>query len=376
MTIDFLTEIENLRKRVQGPRPLGFPAGMAFPSLEPIADILNHYLNNAGDPRAETPWPWHTRDLEQLVIDFHAKLFQAPSKYWGYIAANASEATLNALYIARAQLGRNALVYYWKSAHPSVSAAIDKLGLDPIQLRVRKPCDASDPMDLARQLDFHRDRPAIVVATVGTTMTEWIDDVRGIVNVLRESLVPYYVHVDGALSAVPLALLPEDVRPAFDFAQGVHSIGVSGHKFYGVIDPCAALIVRGPLPSSLTQVISYISADQIMAYESRSGRTSLLWAWALHNWSVDELRERANEARAVAAYALEELKKISIHWFRNLPGFTVAYPGPLHPAIVRRHALAASEGVTHFVCMPGVTRPMIDELVRDLVLTASGEARS
>jgi histidine decarboxylase len=66
------------------------------------------------------------------------------------------------------------------------------------------PADDCGEMDydaLALAAEARADRPAIIVATVGTTMTEAVDDVARIHAALDRAGVPSrHIHVDGALS--------------------------------------------------------------------------------------------------------------------------------------------------------------------------------
>lgn len=372
MTTDLPVELDTLTKRLDAARPLGFPCARDFLDTGPIQDLLDRFLNNSGDPDAPGIFPWHTRDFEQQVVDFVAKLFRAPpANYWGYVTTSGSEGNLNSLRIARAQFrGRNPLVLYWTSAHVSVEDAIDTLDLDFVRLRVRPPHDESRLDDLSVQVEKHRDRPLIVVATAGTTITEWVDNVAKIKAILRDSCAPHYVHVDAALSGIPLALLPEQAHTPFDFSAGADAITVSGHKFVGTTEPCGVLVVRDGLHRRLTRYVDYTASEHTTINGSRSGRTPLLLWWAFDQWGLQGLSKRASDARAVAAYALDRLRsEISTEWFRNLPGFTLVFPGELPPEITDKWALATSAGRTHLITMPGVTRPDVDEFVEDLKRT-------
>jgi hypothetical protein len=79
-------------------------------------------------------------------------------------------------------------------------------------------------------------------------MTEAVDDVARIVAVCdRQAVTRRRIHVDAALSGIPLSLLPEPLRPSFDFASGATSMVVSGHKFLSTLMSCGILIyARSP----------------------------------------------------------------------------------------------------------------------------------
>ena len=87
-------------------------------------------------------------------------------------------------------------------------------------------------VDLGEVLGDHPGTPVIIVATAGTTMTEALESLTDITAVLeRYDVLDRYIHVDAALSGIPLALLPAASRPPFDFRSGADSIGFSLHQF-------------------------------------------------------------------------------------------------------------------------------------------------
>ena len=98
-----------------------------------------------------------------------------------------------------------------EAAHYSVGKAVDLLRHAVRRRSAPTRTGEMDYDDLADQLDRHRDRPAIVVATIGTTMTEAVDDVRRISGVLdAPAHRRRFVHADAALAGIPLALLDPD----------------------------------------------------------------------------------------------------------------------------------------------------------------------
>jgi histidine decarboxylase len=90
----------------------------------------------------------------------------------------------------------------------------------------------------------------------------------------------------------------------------------------------------------------------------------LLW-YAIRRHGISGLRRRAEQSRSMAAYALRRLSKAGWPAYRNPHAFTVVLRTP-PPAVTARWVLASSDGWSHIVCMPGVTRDQIDEFVEDL----------
>src|SRR5260370_15787782 len=95
---------------------------------------------------------------------------------------------------------------------------------------------------LQNQLAQSRD-DAIIVATIGTTMTEARDNVSEILKALKAAgTQKYFIHSDAALAG-PYTALTDPDHP-FDFADGADSVSVSGHKFIGSPMPCGVIIVH------------------------------------------------------------------------------------------------------------------------------------
>jgi histidine decarboxylase len=342
---------------------IGFPGAtdLTFPELSEW--LTGQLLNNVGDPADPGHGRNHTKDLERQVIDMIADLLHAPPGRWGYVTGGASEGTEHALDEAW-QSWSDVVVYTSAAAHYSVAKAARRLKLPLVQVRTLVD-GQMDLEDLAGELRLRRHLPAMVVATAGTTMTEAVDDVAGIVKVCDELAVSRRrVHVDAALSGVPLALLPDDVRPAFDFAAGATSMVISGHKFLSSLMPCGVLI-HAASPYLRDRRVAYTGSVDTTITGSRSGHTPLILWTALTRLGVDGHRLRAENARAMAAYTYSRLTAIGWPAWRNPYGFTVVLDTP-PPAVLDTWVLADDGHRAHVITMPGVTRDQIDEFVADL----------
>ncbi|MFD0584795.1 pyridoxal-dependent decarboxylase [Dactylosporangium darangshiense] len=308
---------------------LGFPdaTDLDVAALLPLAGTL---LNNVGAPFGPVgPYRNHTKAFELHVVQQLADLFHAPlDDRWGYMPAGGTEGTHCALWLARTRFP-DAVVVCSTAAHYSVARIADMLRMPLLTV----PTDDRDEISydqLTMLLRRHRRRsrrntPVVVVASIGTTMTEAIDDVAKIHTALDAAAVPAelrWVHADAALAGIPLGLLDRADRPAFDFADGSTSIVVSGHKFLGVPTPCAVLIVRDSArpghhsasPSAPDTVhgrhIDYTGSLDTTVAGSRSGHAALMAWWALQTWGLDGLRHRARQARELAAATTARLHDI------------------------------------------------------------------
>jgi histidine decarboxylase len=220
--------------------------------------------------------------------------------------------------------------------------------------------------DLDRLVGSRPGVPAIVLATAGTTMTEAVDDVGEIVAVLDDrGVLDRYVHVDGALSAIPLALLPDHAKPAFDFAAGADSIGFSLHKFLATRMPGGIVIERNT-PSPGVRRIPYTGAADTTVTASRNGHLALMAWYAARTLGVDGLRRRAEEARDTAAYLVKRLSEVAWPAWRNRHAFTVVLKTPPRRVATGWHLATEDNGWSHYVCLPGRGADQVDRFIGDL----------
>ncbi len=367
--------LDDLAERLDAVRTtnIGWPAASDM-DFSDLARFFERYLlNNLGDPFADGAYPQHTKRLETEVVNFVADLMRVPpDDRWGYVTAGAGEGNLYALHLARS-LHEKGIVYYSEATHYSVDKAVDVLAMPSIRVRA-DDTGRMDLEDFAALVGGNRDRPVIVVANIGTTMTEAVDDVRHISHVLDSMAVRRrFVHADAALSGVPLALLDPQDRPAFDFADGADSMIVSGHKFLGTPIPCGVVLVKASHRVHLTRTGEFIGSPDTTIGCSRSGHAALMIWYALRRYGVEGLRARAEEARELARYTHRGLVEMGWDASHNPHAFTVVLATPPAP-VMERWTLASTNGRSHIICMPGITRAQIDEFLGDLRSAARAPA--
>jgi histidine decarboxylase len=345
---------------------IGFPGAtdLTFPELGDW--LTGQLLNNIGDPYDPGHGRNHTKAIERDVIDIVADLLHAPPERWGYVTGGASEANEHALHQA-AQQFPNLIVYTSTAAHYSIGKAATKLQLSFVTVAAH-PTGEIDIDALEVALKARRRRPVMIVATAGTTMTEAIDDVAAITTLCdRLGIRRRRIHVDAALSGIPLAVLPTPGQPGCDFRAGATSMVISGHKFLSTLMPCAILVYTQP-PDRPTGRVAYTGSSDTTLTGSRSGHTPLLLWTALTRVGVDGHRARAAAARDLADYAQRRLTEIGWPAWRHDHAFTVVLAPP--PAAVTAKWVLPGDGESaHLITMPGISRDQIDEFIRDLELS-------
>jgi histidine decarboxylase len=125
------------------------------------------------------------------------------------------------------------------------------------------------------------------------------------------------------------------------------------------------VIAPGPHLDRAAAPVSYIGGRDATISGSRTGHTTLMLAHALTQWTITDLRARAERARELAAYTTHRLVAAGVPAWRHPHAFTVAFPAP-SPDVLQRWRLPVDGDLTHIICMPGRTHDQIDRFVRDL----------
>lgn len=342
-------------------RFIGFPATLDF-NFDELAPLMQLFLNNLGDPYVDPLFSLHSKEFERDVIDFFAQLLRAPKdNYWGYVTNGSTESIMYGLYTAREHLP-GARVYYSAAAHYGVPKNIHLLGIEGVKVNAQ-PNGEMDYSHLERLLQSGAGKPAIVLATIGTTMTEAKDNVATITKLLEAHTPQHYIHADAALAGTYTALLQP--RFPFDFADGASSVSISGHKFIGSPMPSGIVIVRKDMQAA-GGAMNYTGSTDTTISGSRNGHTPIMLWYAIQRWGEAGLRERAEDGLELAAYTHRRLKELGWPTWRNPQALTVMLATP-SDALIHKWQLATAGGWSHIICMPSVTKERVDAFLDDLV---------
>lgn len=344
---------------------LGYPVSKDF-DYSALMPFLQYPLNNLGDPFVDSTYAVDSREMEKEVVAFFAEMFRAPQNdWWGYVTNGGSEGNLYGLYLAR-ELYPKAMVYYSESTHYSVHKNLHLLNMQSIVIRSQENGEM-DYDDLQETIQMNRHMPVIILANIGTTMTEARDDVKRIKGILKKLAVKqHYIHADGALSGSYSAFI--DPRPAFDFEDGVDSIAISGHKFIGSPMPCGVVVAKKSNRDRIARSIAYIGSMDTTITGSRNGHSPLFLWYAIKQLGMEGFRKRAVHSLATAAYCEAQLKAIGIAAWRNPHSITVVFPAQ-DDSIKAKWQLATENGMSHIICMPNVTKAQIDEVITEIAAT-------
>lgn len=341
---------------------LGYPLAKDF-SYEDFAPFLNYVINNVGDPESPSTLAIDTKDIEIKCVQFFTRILKGdPKKVWGYVTNGGTEGNLYGLYVAR-EAFPHAIVYYSESTHYSVKKNLHLLQIPNIVIRARENGEM-DYDDLDSTIALKRDHPAIFFLNIGTTMTEAVDKLDEIKKIIKKyAIKDFYIHCDAAFLG---ALAPFiEGGPKFDFSEGVDSISISGHKFLGSPIPCGLVLVKRNHRDRVAHSISYVDTLDTTITGSRNGMTPLfIWDF-IQTQGVEGLIKRTKESQALAKYTEDEMNKIGIKAWRNNDGLTVVFPKP-SLKIRNRFQLASDENISHVICVPGIKKEQIDQLIEAL----------
>ncbi|MGZ3753038.1 MAG: histidine decarboxylase, partial [Mucilaginibacter sp.] len=269
------------------------------------------------------------------------------------------------LYLAR-ELYPKAIVYYSDSTHYSVQKNLHLLNMPNIAIRSQANGEI-DYEDLEKTISINRQMPVIILANIGTTMTEARDDVGKMKTIFKNLAIQHhYIHVDGALSGSYAAFI--EPRPAFDFADGADSIAISGHKFFGSPIPCGMVIAKKSHRDRIARSIDYIGSLDTTISGSRNGHTPLFLWYTISKLGIEGLKKRTQDCLDVATYAETMLKQVEPQVWRNPDTLTVNIPKP-EADLIKKWQLASGSEWAHIICMPGMRKEQIDAFVADLKLS-------
>ena len=347
--------------REAGQRQVGYPTNQDF-DYSAVLPFLEHSLNNVGDPFHSSNYKSNTHAFEREVINRFAGLLRInPEEAWGYVTSGGTEGNMYGLYLAR-ELFPNAMFYFSEETHYSVLKNVRLLNARYIMIK-RQENGEIDYDDLHDMIRVHRDVPAVIMATVGTTMRGGVDDIDRIRNILSDLAVSsFYIHADAALSGMILPFV-DDPQP-FGFDAGVDSVSVSGHKLIGAPLPCGVVLTKKSHVERVGRAIELVGVRDTTLSGSRSAMGPLMMWYAFAKHGDEGFRKLVAGMLDTAEYAVGQFNERGIPAWRHRNSVTVVFPRP-PDEVIRKWQMAPEGDIAHIITMPHVSREMIDELVRD-----------
>jgi histidine decarboxylase len=303
-----------------------------------------------------------TKPFERAVVDFFTELAGGRSdEVFGHLAHGGTEANLFAVYVARERYP-DAVLFASREAHYSVPK-IARLLRVPLVSVDTDEAGAMDLDALEREIG-QRGVPAIVFATVGTTLRGARDDIPGIRRAAGAAGVrEVFVHSDSAFGGL-LAAFGEPPR-AWAFADGADSVSISGHKFIGSPLPSSVVLVRESDAELIRRPGAAVGSDDDTISGSRDALSPLLLWYALRGLGRNGLAERARRCLEVTDHAVRRLAEAGRNPTRVPGSNSVLFDRP-DDEVMRTWHLLDVEGRAHLNVMPHLTVPVVDRLCADL----------
>lgn len=358
---------------------IGYPV-CQYPNISGFGEwyaktgLCDLVTNNAGNPFDDEQYLLSTTYIEREVIQTCAPLYGVPEgREWGFVTNSGTDGNMYGIYFGAKKLqketGMLPIVYVSKEAHYSSFRICDVQNLET-RLIDYDSQGRMDPESFRKALD--PSKPALVIFAIGSTFMGATDDQAAIQKVLEEvKPIAVYKHLDAALFGgyFPFTEYKDIVNME---KQGFDSIAISGHKFFGIDEPCGLFISHKDVIDAQTGYkVSYLNNDMPLISCSRSAVAPLKFYWVLTYVGFDNLVKQAEVFLENTQYLQDKLNEISYPAWHLPYSNTVFFKRPPE-WICKKYSLAngyISEfggELSHIVVMQHVTKSIIDEFVDDL----------
>jgi histidine decarboxylase len=191
-----------------------------------------------------------------------------------------------------------------------------------------------------------------------------VDNIDTIKSILEELAINrYYLHADAALSGMILPFVDEP-QP-FTFADGVHSLAVSGHKLLGAPLPCGIVLALRENVERIARSVEYVGVRDTTIMGSRSAFSPLMIWYALQTLGEEGIRTIIQRSFELADYAIEKMKAIGLEAWRHKNSITVIFQRP-SDTVLANWQVAPYKRIAHIITLPHMDESTIDRLIADI----------
>ncbi len=337
-----------------------------------ICDIA---INNVGNPYDDEQYILNSTAIERYVIETVAPWYGIPKgKEWGFVTNSGTDGNMHGIYYGAKKLqketGMLPVVYVSKEAHYSSFRLCDVQNLE-VRLIDYDKQGSMDTESLRKNIDPAR--PALVIVAIGSTFMGATDNQAEIQKVIDDvKPVAVYRHLDAALFGgyFPFTEYKDIISME---KQGYDSIAISGHKFFGIDEPCGLFLSRmDVLEAQKAYSVPYLHNSMPLINCSRNGLTPLKFYWVLKNIGFDGFKDEAYSMLKNTDYLQNKLDEIGYPAWHMPYSNTVFFKRPAE-WIRKKYMLAdgyhSEYGgeLSHVVVMQHVKENIIDEFIEDLM---------
>lgn len=339
---------------------MGYPYNLDFKDhLYP--QMINYLINHLGDPQQGSQYAINAFDKEMQVVDIFKKIWggdELGEELWGYVSSSGTENNLWAIYHAvmvqlKRHQGKEPVILCSAEGHYSFDKGAAMTRVDLVKVSSNK--DGSiDLAKLEAALSEYKDRPIIVGLMSGTTVKEGHDDIVAVLKLVNDTgrdREDFYIHVDGALSAVflPFVNARENIRPGF--WHDIDSISASGHKFLGCPVPCGVLVVKKRHNEVVAKKVEYIKSSDTTMGGSRSGFVAYFLWLRLHALGSQGITNLALKCIILADEVAKMLRARGVDVLLNPKAITLYFPKPSQE-LIDKYSLACEGEHAHIIVTP------------------------
>lgn len=331
--------------------------------------------NNVGNPFDDEQFLLNATLIEREVIQTFAPLYGIPEgKEWGFVTNSGTDGNMHGIYFGAKKLqketGMLPIVYISKEAHYSSCRICDVQNLETRMIDYDK-LGRMDPESLRKNLD--PSKPALIVFAIGSTFMGATDDQDAIQKVLEEvKPVGVYKHLDAALFGgyLPFTEYKDLVNME---KRGYDSIAISGHKFFGIDEPCGLFLSRKDVLEAQKSVkVEYLKNEMPLISCSRSAVAPLKFYWILKHMGYDAFKKEAESMLENTKYLQQRFDEIGYPAWHMPYSNTVFFKRP--PEWIRQKYTLANGflpeyggELSHIVVMQHVKKNIIDDFIEDLL---------
>lgn len=337
---------------------VGYPQNLHF-DYSDLFEALSYPINNFGDPFLLSN-PISSHEYEQEVINWFLKLFGLDKDLgWGYVTTGGTEGILFGIWQAKENL-KNPILYFSSYAHYAVIKSAKITGLD-YKIINSTSTGEMDYNDFLKKVEHGRD--AIIVATLGNTMTSAIDNVATIREILLKKNINAYVHADAAFDGMILPFIKTDY--SYRLTEDIDSISISGHKIIGSPVPCGVVLIHKRYLEATRSPVNYINNVDCTVSGSRSGFAALILWDAIRKNKWAGFKEFVYDCISKAEEFTQTLNEHNIHAWRFNHAMTIVLdklPAPL----TQKWRAPSNDRYTTLTALPKLTSNMLNELISDI----------
>ncbi len=188
----------------------------------------------------------------------------------------------------------------------------------------------------------------------------------------REMAIPRsYIHCDAALDGMILPFI--EGAPQWDFAAGIDSLAISGHKFIGSPIPCGIALAKKSNVDRIARSIEYVGTLDTTVTGSRNGITPIFLWYAIQRYGREGFAQTASRCLELAQYTVDRFRSLGVDAWRNPFAVTVVFPRPPE-GVLRRWQIAVKDDYAHIICMSHFTHTLVDTLTEEIALALQQEA--